>query len=374
MKVLQLSTVHPRGDTRILLKETLTLWRTHGNSVALAVADGLGDTAQTDSSPAIHDLGKPGGGRVGRFIVGSYRAFQLARKLRPQVVHFHDPELIPVGFALKLTGVKVVYDVHEDVPRQIQAKHWIPRPLRSGVALAMTGIEGLAAIFFDALVAATPKIAERFPEHKTVTIQNFPLPSEFVVPVDRAYRERPQSFGYIGGVSRMRGAQETVAALGLLAQRCSGVTLELAGNFTPAAFGNELKQQPGWDHVNYHGYVDRQTVAALLGRLRAGLVVLQPTKSYIDAYPVKLFEYMAAGLPVIASDFPLWRSIVDGAQCGLLVDPMKPGEIANAMQWILENPDASDEMGLRGQRAVITHYNWGSESIKLLKLYDRLLS
>ncbi len=179
MKVLQLSTVHIRNDTRIFLKESSTLRLNFGDQVALAVADGLGDAEGSDSIPAIYDLGKPSGGRIGRVLFGSVRAFRLIRTLRPRVVHFHEPELIPLGLVLKPMGIKIVYDVHEDVPRQIQAKHWIPRPLRNGAGLAMTGFEGLAATYFDALVAATPKIAERFPEHKTVTIQNFPLPSEY---------------------------------------------------------------------------------------------------------------------------------------------------------------------------------------------------
>lgn len=82
---------------------------------------------------------------------------------------------------------------------------------------------------------------------------------------------------------------------------------------------------------------------------------------------------MSAGLPVIASDFPLWRTIVDGVQCGLLVDPQDPNDIAHAMQWILENPEKAKQMGKNGKRAVEETYNWEKESKKLISMYNELI-
>ncbi|QYX56780.1 glycosyltransferase [Roseovarius sp. SCSIO 43702] len=82
---------------------------------------------------------------------------------------------------------------------------------------------------------------------------------------------------------------------------------------------------------------------------------------------------MGAGLPVIASDFPLWRQIVDGAGCGLLADPQDPRAIARAMDWILDNPDEAEEMGRRGKHAVETTYNWPTEAEKLVAFYNERL-
>ena len=82
---------------------------------------------------------------------------------------------------------------------------------------------------------------------------------------------------------------------------------------------------------------------------------------------------MAASLPVIASDFPLWRQIVDGAGCGLLVDPLDPKAIAGAIQWLLDNPHEAEAMGRRGRQAVATEYNWDRETRKLVALYNRML-
>jgi glycosyltransferase involved in cell wall biosynthesis len=177
----------------------------------------------------------------------------------------------------------------------------------------------------------------------------------------------------VGGIVNIRGAKEMVIALEYL-RDISGLKLEMAGEFSPDGFDNELRVLLAWSLVNYHGHIGRSEVANLLGGVRAGLVVLHPVINYIDALPVKMFEYMAAGLPVIASDFPLWRQIIEGAQCGLLVDPMCPEAIADAMRWILVHPIEAEAMGRRGRKAVEEKYNWNHEADKLIDLYKKLLA
>lgn len=103
-----------------------------------------------------------------------------------------------------------------------------------------------------------------------------------------------------------------------------------------------------------------------------GLVTLAPIPNYIESYPTKLFEYMAAGVPVVASDFPLWRSIVDGAGCGLLVDPADPQQIADAIDWLIDHPEEAARMGENGRRAAHDTYNWQGEASKLRALYAKL--
>ena len=106
--------------------------------------------------------------------------------------------------------------------------------------------------------------------------------------------------------------------------------------------------------------------------LEIGLVTLAPRPNYLESYPTKLFEYMASGVPVVASDFPLWRKIVEDAGCGLLVDPQKPEAIAKAMDWLFEHPNQAADMGAAGRRAAHRTYNWQSEADKLLALYEKM--
>lgn len=317
----------------------------------------------------IRAVPKPAG-RWERMTRTVWRVYRGALDENAQVYHIHDPELIPVGALLRLRGAHVVYDVHEDVPRQILSKHWIPKWLRGLVADGADLVEHVAAWFMSGIVAATPAIARRFPAHKSTVVQNFPLLGELDSPEALPYGERPPWIVYVGGITGIRGAFEMVRAMELVPDELNA-RLVLAGNFSPASLEEELRGLPGWRCVEYLGWQSRKQVASLLGKARVGLVVVHPVPNHVEGQPIKLFEYMSAGIPVITSDFPLWREIVEGAGCGLLVDALNPTAIAKAVHWMLEHPEKAEAMGKRGQEAVHNRYNWGGEAQKLLKFYQR---
>ena len=148
--------------------------------------------------------------------------------------------------------------------------------------------------------------------------------------------------------------------------------LLLAGPFSDDIELSVVQRLPGWDCVERLGLLDRPAVSAIMGRSRAGLVLFHPCLNHVDAQPNKLFEYMAAGLPVVASDFPLWRELIEGRRCGLCVDPLNPNAIAAAIRWIFEHSEEAEVMGKRGREAVRRELNWENEADKLLALYDSL--
>ena len=127
---LHITTVHPRGDVRIAIKELYSIMDVGKWKVGLVVADGYGNSVDSIYGFSVEDIGRAPGGRIGRLTISSWRVFCRIQVLRPRLVHFHDPELILLGLVLKCFGYKVVYDVHEDVPRQILDKHWIPSFLK----------------------------------------------------------------------------------------------------------------------------------------------------------------------------------------------------------------------------------------------------
>jgi glycosyltransferase involved in cell wall biosynthesis len=177
---------------------------------------------------------------------------------------------------------------------------------------------------------------------------------------------------YVGGLSRTRGILELVRAMDEV--KTHGARLILAGAFGQSAFEREVKAETGWGSVNFTGWRNRSDIVAHLTQARVGLVTLYPEPNYICAYPNKMFEYMSAALPVIASDFPLWRSIIGRFGCGFVVDPRDFKQIARAIDWMFSHPKEAEEMGKRGQRAVETTYNWANEEKKLIAFYERLLS
>lgn len=365
--IVHITTVHSRTDTRIVLKELASLASCGFRRVMLVVADGKGNQSG-DNGVQVFDVGVPVGGRVGRAILGSVRLWKHLRTLGPAIVHLHDPELIPLGVALKGVGYTVIYDIHEDLPRQIMSKGWVPPSMRRPVAWVAKCAEAFAAKTFDAFVPATPAIARRFPEGRSVLVQNFPLLGELTTEGAAAQAVRPLWFGYVGVLSRARGAREIVEAV---AQVAGGqdVELHIAGKFSPQALELELAHLEGWSRVRFHGWASRPVVAQLLSQVRAGLVLFHPMPNHVEAQPNKLFEYMSAGLPVIASNFDLWREIIEGCECGIVVDPLAPREIARAMRWVIEHPEEADLMGKRGRQAVLEQYNWHQQARGLIDLY-----
>ncbi|MEM0333694.1 MAG: glycosyltransferase, partial [Candidatus Aenigmatarchaeota archaeon] len=123
----------------------------------------------------------------------------------------------------------------------------------------------------------------------------------------------------------------------------------------------------------YLGFLDRKSISSLFKKVMVGLVILYPEGNYINSLPIKLFEYMSAGLPVIASDFPLWKEIIETNNCGICVNPFNIKEISNAINYIVNNPLEAKKMGDNGRKVVLKKYNWNIEERKLLKVYNSIM-
>ncbi|MFN3282668.1 MAG: glycosyltransferase family 4 protein [Pseudothermotoga sp.] len=366
-KIVHFTTVHPAFDIRIFHKEAKTLAQAGYNVILIAQYE----KEEIVNGVRIIPLPRPKT-RLSRFLILTWRTFFIAFRQRAQIYHFHDPELIPVGIALRLTGKKVIYDVHEDLPKQILSKPWIPCWLRPIVAKMAQVLEKIAAKCLNGIVVVTPNIASHFPEKKTVLVQNFPLLSELTLAESTVYSERPLNIAYVGGIAFIRGAIEMVKAMEFLPLHIPA-KLFLAGTFESSSLEKKLRTLTGWSRVEYLGWLNRRKVMELLNNVRVGLVIFHPEPNNIESQPIKLFEYMAAGLPVVASDFPLWRQIVQEVGCGLLVDPLDPKTISRAITWLLEHPTEAEAMGKRGKQAVLEKYNWEKEAEKLLKFYENLI-
>jgi glycosyltransferase involved in cell wall biosynthesis len=366
MNITHLTSVHHRYDTRIFHKMCRSL-ANHGHSIALVVADGQGD--ETRGGVRVWDVGASKG-RFDRIRNAPGRVFAKAVTLDADLYHLHDPELIPIGLKLKKMGKRVIFDSHEDVPRQMLGKLYLNRPARWCIAQALRVYEAWACKQFDGVIAATPFIRDKFLaiNPSSLDINNFPLLDELASA--SSWAQKQPAVCYVGGIGKIRGIVEVVEAMG---QVESAARLNLAGRFGEGDLQQRVQARPGWQRVDALGFVDRAGVRDVLARSMAGLVTLHPVINYIDALPVKMFEYMSAGIPVIASDFPLWREIIAGNDCGLLVDPLNPTQIAEAIDYLVTHPEETERMGRNGRKAVLERYNWPSEERKLLDFYDRVI-
>jgi len=356
------TTVHTISDPRIFHKECRGL-AALGYDVGLIACH---DHDEVVDGIRIVAVDRPQG-RLDRMLRVAWRAYRAAVAERADLYHFHDPELLWVAVLLKLRGRRVVYDVHEDVPKQIMSKHWIPARVRPLVSRAFAVVEGLAARIVDGIVAATPSIAEKFPGPATVVVQNFPETSFTRDPA--AAEDRRDAFVYTGGLMGIQGVREMAQAFALLPE---GMTGTVAGRFMPAELEAEIATLPGWARVRFLGQVPRAEIVRAMDGARAGVVLNHPRPNYLEAWSTKMFEYMARGLPVVCSNFPLWAEIVGGADCGIAVDPRDPSAIADAIRRLNEDPALARRLGENGRRAVGERYNWEAELVKLEALYRRV--
>lgn len=364
---IHLTTTHRPFDTRVFQKECRSLANA-GYKVTLIVPHTHNEVR---NHVQIHAVPLPKTGKE-RLKKTTRLVYRIALNQDPNAVfHFHDAELLPFMILLKLKGRTVIYDAHEDTPQQVKYQHWIPRWLRPPISLMMHSLESVGNVIFDRLIAAEPVVAKRFNADKTATIHNYPLLDEFSHPQTLPYDQRPLDVAYVGGISAVRGIREMVDAIEILQNR-QPARLQLAGAFFPASLIDEVKLLPGWEAVDYTGWVSRQDIAGTLSSVRAGLVILYPTQKYLDSYPTKLFEYMAAGLPVIASDFPQFRDLVEDIGCVLFVDPKDTHALAEAIQWVFDHPEEAEAMGQRGRQAVQDRFNWSAEGERLVELYRGL--
>lgn len=365
MKVVHLTSVHSRYDTRVFLKECCSLVQA-GFDVSLIVADNRGDE-QKDGVQII-DVGASQS-RIKRILHTTQLIFKEANLLDADIYHFHDPELIPVGLKLKQCGKKVIFDAHEDVPKQLLNKPYLNGVARKLISWCFACYENFACRHLDAIVAATPSIREKYLSihEKSIDVKNFPILGE--LSSQSNWKKKKKAVCYIGGISRNRGAIETVNALELTKTNAS---LLLAGRSIDSEATHAMQRSSGWDSVQDLGFLDREGIKNVLSQSVAGLVTLHAMPNYLDSLPIKMFEYMSAGIPVIASDFPLWRSIVESSNCGFCVDPLNIHAIAEKIDTLIDDLELAQELGENGRRAVHEKYNWDVEAKKLISLYKSL--
>lgn len=364
MKVVHITSAHPALDIRIFYKECISL-QAFGHEVHLVT---LASPQTYYQGIMIHALNSQN--KLTRW-QRLLQIYQLAKSIPADVYHFHDPEFIPFAWLLKLKKNKVIYDVHEDtVCESLSFNKNKAKFIVAYKYLRWWLLEKLSNIFFDGFVCATPHIAKKFPRKKTVIIRNYVDLQEFTS-YSIPFAERSNTAIYVGGIMKTRGLREMINAVQALPPQYTPA-LKLIGNFSPPALHEEAKQFLGWEKVTMLSWLTRDKLIPHFYTAKVGLVLLHPEKNYREALPIKLFEYMAAGLPVIVSDFPIWREIVLESKCGFVVDPFDQEAVINAMTFIFDHPDEAEKMGNAGRKAVQEYYNWQSEAVRLVDFCETL--
>jgi glycosyltransferase involved in cell wall biosynthesis len=366
MKVCHLTSVHTPLDPRIFYKECRTLSQAGYDVVLIAPSE-----KDTDiDGVRIKSVKKPKN-RLERLFSTTWKVYKKAKEEDAHIYHFHDPELIPHCLLLKaLTKKRVIYDVHEDYVTSIKQKRYLPPIFRSLLAYVFGFTEKLLTSPFE-IVLAEKYYKERFP--KSITVLNYPLEELFENPSlkNKEEREDKHHLLYTGGITEDRGAFLHAQIVSLL----ENVEVHMVGRCTPQ-LAEKLYQTAaeGRERLHIKGigeYVPFEDIVNFYSKRKwlAGLAIFPPTSHYMKKELTKIFEYMAAGIPIICSNFPVWKSLVEETETGICVDPLNPQSIAEAIHYLIKNPHIAEKMSSNGRLMVKKKFNWRSEGQKLLSLY-----
>lgn len=365
MKIAHLTTAHAWNDVRITLKQARSgveaghEVRVFCRDVPVATSDGVSFVRVPRAA-----------GRLARFFVHPLRLARAVREWRPDIIHLHEPELLPVGAVLRRLGHFVVYDAHENFGGLLGQRSWIPRPMRRVANFVTDVAERRLATMMDAVTAAGEDIYDRHRGAQTFLVRNYPLDSEF-------RERRVVSLGedglriVLGGVLNAgRVVAQLVDAVEQV-NEVTRVTLVLAGVPQPADYIEELRRRPGWRFVDYRGALPRQEYLELVASCHLGAALLSAAPNHFGVRANKLFEYLAMGIPAVTSDFPRWREFEAEYGATICVDPSSPKAIAAGIAKVAQNVNVLQQMERNAAAAAARGLRWSAEVPELMRLYHR---
>ncbi len=372
MKIIHATSAHNPYDPRILWKQCASL-AARGFDVTLLAPF---DQPLPDEAGVKFQIMPMPKGRFMRFVKMPWHIFKVLWRNKDGLSHVHDPDLLPVVLLLRLFGRRVVFDMHENVPKQILQKVWIPIPVRKTVSWLWRGFERVAFRFVPVVLAAK-SCSDDYQWVRTdrkADVYNYPM-AQAVLAIERKLKDRP-TVTYVGGIMEERASDVLMDAIDILHARGQCPYFDMIGPTTPPnlidIYRERINKAGLDDRVRFYGYVRNDEALKIVQGAHIGLSFLRAKPNYINTFATKMLEYMALSMPIITSNFPLYSTITQEHDCGLIVDPEKAEELADAIVYLLDNRDEAERMGANGRKAVAEHYEWESQFANLLELYARL--
>ncbi|ADL42605.1 glycosyl transferase group 1 [Caldicellulosiruptor obsidiansis OB47] len=362
-KVLVLSSAHPWDDERVFNKITKSLSKKYETALC-AVAD-----KQFFEVDQIKIFGLPKLPRSRRY-KNYLKIIKIIKEFKPDIIHFHDPDLLVLSLYFKFfLKKKVIYDVHEDYPLAFKDRRYFPGPFTMLFSILFNLAEKTISRLLDGVVTVTEDIYLKFNCKNKEVIKNYPVAETFLEEKDDTV-DGTLNLIYIGSVSQNRGITNLILAVKSLHEL--DIRLDIVGPAENQKYFEEIKKYED-EKIKIWGRVPKKDIPGILKNAHVGFVTLLPLSRYKTSLPLKLFEYMAAKVAVIASDFELWRRIVEEADCGVLVDPTDIQSICQAILFFYNNRDQIIKKGLNGHKAFMEKYNWAKEEKKLFQFYERIV-
>ena len=302
--------------------------------------------------------------------------YEKALEIDADIYHFNDPASIKYGALLKKAGKKVIFDAFEDHPSM-----WMNR----GTGLKGLILKGIGYIYkhyelaqckkFDAVLVCYHWTKDRIGKvNKNVElVLNFPIIDK------KAIKERPLrttdfvKLCYAGTIADAWNIPTVIEAIDKVEDAC----FNLAGWASDELMAR-MKSQKGWNKVTFYGKLTKdEVIEKVYDKSDIGVALYHYSPlchgKVGNMSNNKLFEYLLMGMPVICTDFDLWKNVVADTHSGICVNPSDSQAIADAIKYIQTHPKEACEMGKNGQRAVLEKYNWESQEEILLDVYKRII-
>lgn len=305
-------------------------------------------------------------------------------ELQCDIYHLHDLYLLQLVPKLKhnLRGVKIVYDVHESYPDIILDYNKKVKNINKYLYFAYIYLWELRfSLQCDYIINVEESINKRFQNHigknATSIIFNYPIIKEEVIKTIREnYKKRKYDLIYCGGITTLRGCMEILQVIKVSKEKGNPLSVIFVGEIQEGCnkINEYIEENKLEDQITFTGVVPFDEVEKYYLNSKIGLVLLHDIKKFRRAIPIKLFEYMIQGLPVIGSDLPQISKIVQDINypCGMIVNIFNPLEIYEKIIKILQNEKIYSNYSNNGIKLIQNKYNWTLEEIKLIKVYDKL--
>ena len=364
MKIAHFTILHSAEDSRIFEKQCKTLSK-NGHEVMLFCISSV-TTSYIKNNVYIHKFffGRRSF-RLVRSFSDSILLFREVLRIRPDYIQIHDPECLWLSFFCRIYRIKVIYDVHEDYALVFRSYAVSRRVLFS---FFFKLFEFLNLSFIESVIVATDSIESKYRNrHKRIfTVKNFPILEDLNRKKFGIFSDNVR-ICYTGNIGVNRGIFKLLDAI---SESNRNFILELAGNFDSFDSKCLVENHSAYPSIHYHGFVDRSGVNSIICQSSIGAILSLPIPSYVESLPVKLFEYLGSGIPVVVSNFQYWRDLLEGYDCVLFVDPTNTKEIREALEYLFDNPELVKRMGQNGYQAVTDIFSWESQSGVYLSVYN----
>ncbi|MBC2176423.1 glycosyltransferase family 4 protein [Listeria booriae] len=366
-KIMMFSSVHVWNDTRIFYKEAMTLADAGFEVDFYAIDNGM----EVVEHPGLRVHLLPAStSRLARPLRWR-KLYKIAKASDAMYYHIHDPELLLLLPKLrkKKPDAILTYDMHENFPADIETKTWIPALLRKPLKKWILRMEKHTMASCDHIIFAEESYLASY-EHidcKKTTIYNYPT---YMEAIPKTASESPFTLIYVGSITEDRGIFEMLELIRRLQEkRPTAYCLKLLGPMT-----NSLEievQEFITKHkleavVQVYGRVPYPEIWQAYAASDLGLCLLHPIPNYLQSMATKLYEYMAASLPILASDFPDWQNFIEKHQSGAVSSPFDTEKLISEVEKRAANPHLYAQEGERGRLAYEQEYHWGIEAQKML--------